>query len=316
LISPLRVSVAIPLFNEEEVFPELLRRLTAVLDRIPGGPHEIVFVDDGSVDGTFGKVAEAAAADSRIVGMSLSRNFGHQAALSAALDRASGDVVLVMDGDLQDPPELIPRFLEEQSHGFDVVYALRTGRKEGWILRGCYYIFYRIIAALSNVHLPLDAGDFALLSRPVVDRMNAIPERHRYLRGLRTWVGFRQTGIPVERSKRAAGRSRYSFGGLLRLAFDGIFAFSMAPLRAAALVGGLAVVAALLFSAYAVYVKFVLGKSPQGFTALILVITFFSGVQLLFLGVIGEYLGRVYEETKGRPRYIVQKTVGRAGNGS
>ncbi len=316
MIPPARVSVAIPLFNEEEVFPELLRRLTAVLDRIPGGPHEIVFVDDGSTDNTFERVTEAAAVDSRIVGLSFSRNFGHQAALSAALDKVSGDVVVVMDGDLQDPPELIPRFLEEQGRGFDVVYAKRTGRKEGWVLRSCYYIFYRMIAVLSNVRLPLDAGDFALLSRPVVDGMNAIPERHRYLRGLRTWVGFRQTGIPVERSKRAAGRPGYTFGRLLRLALDGIFAFSVAPLRAAAIVGGLAVAAALLFSAYTVYVKLVLGKSPQGFTALILVITFFSGVQLLFLGVVGEYVGRVYEETKGRPRYIVAKTVGRAGNGS
>jgi dolichol-phosphate mannosyltransferase len=306
-----RVSVAIPLYNEEEVFPDLLHRLKDVLDRIPGGPHEIVFVDDGSTDSTFERVAAGAAEDSRIVGLSFSRNFGHQAALSAALDRASGDVVVVMDGDLQDPPEMIPRFLEEHGRGFDVVYAQRTGRKEAWILRACYYIFYRMIAVLSNVRLPLDAGDFGLLSRRVVDRVNAIPERHRYLRGLRTWVGFQQTGIPVERSERAAGRSHYSFGRLLRLAFDGIFAFSMAPLRAAALLGGLAIAAALLYAAYAVYVRLVLGESPQGFTALILVITFFSGVQLLFLGVIGEYLGRVYEETKGRPRYIVGRTVGR-----
>jgi polyisoprenyl-phosphate glycosyltransferase len=311
-----RISLAIPLYNEEEVFPELLRRLTAVLDSIPGGPHEIVFVDDGSLDGTFEKVAAAAVEDARVVGLSLSRNFGHQAALSAALDRASGDVVIVMDGDLQDPPEVIPRFLEEHRRGFDVVYAQRASRKEGWILRACYYFFYRMIAVLSNVRLPLDSGDFALLSRRVVDGVVAIPERHRYLRGLRAWVGFRQIGVLVERSQRAAGRSQYTFGKLLRLAFDGIFAFSMAPLRAAAFLGGLAIAAALLFAGYAVYVKFVQGKSPPGFTALILIITFFSGIQLLFLGIIGEYLGRVYEETKGRPRYIVGRMVGRARDGS
>jgi dolichol-phosphate mannosyltransferase len=221
-----------------------------------------------------------------------------------------------MDGDLQDPPEVIPLFLEEHRRGFDVVYARRSSRKEGWILRGCYYLFYRMIAVLSNVRLPLDSGDFALLSRRVVDRVIAIPERHRYLRGLRAWVGFRQTGVPVERAQRVAGRSQYTFGKLLRLAFDGIFAFSMAPLRAAAVLGALAVGAAVLFAAYAVYVKVSLGRSPVGFTALILVITFFSGIQLLFLGIIGEYLGRVYEETKGRPRYIVGRTVGRARDGS
>lgn len=309
-----RVSVAISLFNEEEVFPRLIARLTAVLDAIPGGPHEIVLVDDGSSDRTFDLVAAAAARDPRILGLSLSRNFGHQAALSAALDRVSGDVVVVMDGDLQDPPEVIPRLLEKHRSGYDVVYAQRTGRKEGWVLRACYYVFYRMIAALSNVQLPLDAGDFGLLSRRVVENLRAIPEHHRYLRGLRGWVGFRQTGIPVERSERAAGVSRYTLRRLLRLAFDGLFAFSTAPLRAAAVLGFLTVAGALLFAAYAVYVKVVEGRSPQGFTALILVLTFFSGVQLLSLGVIGEYLARVYEETKGRPQYIVERTVGGAGN--
>lgn len=311
-----RVSVAVPLYNEEEVFPELLRRLLAVLDRLPNGPHEVVFVDDGSSDGTFQKIADAARDDPRIVGISLSRNFGHQAALSAALDHVSGGVVVVMDGDLQDPPEMIPTLLDELDRGYDVVYARRTGRKEGWFLRACYYVFYRMIAALSDVRLPLDAGDFAVLSRRVVDRVNSIPERHRYLRGLRTWVGFRQRGIPIERSERASGKSRYSFGKLLRLALDGIFAFSMAPLRAATALGALAIAAALVFAAYSVYVKLILGRSPQGFTALVLVITFFSGVQLLFLGVIGEYLGRVYEETKGRPHYVVGQRVGQVRNGS
>jgi dolichol-phosphate mannosyltransferase len=304
------------LYNEEEVFPELLRRLRAVLDVLPGGPHEVIFVDDGSSDGTFEKVAAAAAEDQRITGISLSRNFGHQAALSAALDHGSADVVIVMDGDLQDPPEEIPRFLQEYSRGFDVVFARRTDRKEPWILRACYYIFYRMIAALSDVRLPLDAGDFGLMSRRVVEKIRTIPEHHRYLRGLRTWVGFHQTGIPVERGERAAGRSRYTFGRLLRLAFDGIFAFSVAPLRAAAVLGFLTIAGALVFAAYAIYVRLVLGRSPPGFTALILVISLFSGVQLLFLGVIGEYLGRVYEETKGRPQYIVARTVGRTRSAS
>ena len=310
------VSVAIALHNEEEVFPELLRRLGAVLDTLPGGPHEIVFVDDGSTDATFDLVSAAASIDSRIVGLSLSRNFGHQAALSAALEATSGDAVVVMDGDLQDQPEEIPRFLDEFRQGFDVVYAKRIDRHEGIVLRLSYFVFYRMIATLADVRLPLDSGDFAVLSRRVVNRIVALPEHHRYLRGLRAWVGFSQTSIPVSRSPRAAGVPSYTFLKLLRLAFDGIFAFSVAPLRAAAILGFVASSLAVVYSVYAVYARIFVGESPRGFTALIVVITFFSGVQLLFLGVIGEYIGRVYEEAKGRPQYIVSRTVGAPRRGS
>lgn len=310
-----RVSVAIALHNEAEVFPELLRRLIAVLDALPGGPHEVVFVDDGSADATFELVVEASATDDRIIGVSLSRNFGHQAALSAALEATSGDVVVVMDGDLQDQPEEIPRFVDEHRKGFDVVYAQRIDRHEGMILRFSYFVFYRMIAVLADVRLPLDSGDFALMSRRVVDRIVAFPEHHRYLRGLRTWVGFSQMGIPVSRSPRAAGTPSYTFSKLVRLAFDGIFAFSVAPLRAASILGLIATSGAMLFAFYAVCARVFTGESPQGFTALILVITFFSGVQLLFLGLIGEYVGRVYEEAKGRPEFIVARTVGKTRSG-
>ncbi len=304
-----RVSVAVPLFNEEQVLPELISRVGAVLAVIPGGPHEMVFVDDGSSDRSFEILATAAAADPRIVALSLSRNFGHQAALSAALDHVTGDLVVVMDGDLQDSPEAIPRFIDEQRKGYDVVYAQRVQRKEPWVLRACYFLFYRLIARVSNVHLPLDAGDFALLSRKVVDHIRRIPEHHRYLRGLRAWVGFRQVGIPIERSARRLGRSKYGVIRLLRLGFDGIFAFSMAPLRAASVLGLVTIAGSLLFALYAVYVRLFLGKSPPGFTALIVAVTLLSGIQLLFLGVIGEYVGRVYEETKGRPNYVIERMV-------
>ncbi len=304
-----RVSVAVPLFNEEQVLPELISRVGAVLAVIPGGPHEMVFVDDGSSDRSFEILATAAAADPRIVALSLSRNFGHQAALSAALDHVTGDLVVVMDGDLQDSPETIPRFIDEQRKGYDVVYAQRVQRKEPWVLRACYFLFYRLIARVSNVHLPLDAGDFALLSRKVVDHIRRIPEHHRYLRGLRAWVGFRQVGIPIERSARRLGRSKYGVIRLLRLGFDGIFAFSMAPLRAASVLGLVTIAGSLLFALYAVYVRLFLGKSPPGFTALIVAVTLLSGIQLLFLGVIGEYVGRVYEETKGRPNYVIERMV-------
>jgi glycosyltransferase involved in cell wall biosynthesis len=304
-----RVTVAIALHDEEDVFEELFRRLVAVLDALPGGEHEIVLVDDGSSDRTFELVVEAAARDARVVGVRLARNFGHQAALTAALETATGDVVVTMDGDLQDRPEDIPRFLAEYEKGYDVVYAQRVQRKEARRYRAAYYAFYRLMSRLSETAVPVDSGDFALMSRRVVDELNHMPERHRYIRGLRTWVGFPQTAIPVERDARAAGTPSYSLTKLFRLAFDGIFAFSVAPLRAAWLFGALVSAAASVYALWAVFQRLFLGTSPQGFTALIVAVTFFAGVQLLFLGLIGEYLGRVYDESKARPHFVIADTV-------
>ncbi|HET7459425.1 MAG TPA: hypothetical protein VFJ74_17365, partial [Gemmatimonadaceae bacterium] len=193
--------------------------------------------------------------------------------------------------------------------GYDVVYARRVRRKEGPMLRLAYYVFYRFAARMADTPLPVDAGDFGLLSRRVVDQLRAAPERHRYLRGLRSWVGFRQTGVEVERDERFAGRSKYSARKLLRLAFDGIFAFSTLPLRAAAMLGAATVLLTSAFALYSLYAKIFLDRSPQGFTALILVVSFVSGVHLVFLGVIGEYVGRVYEEVKRRPPYVIGKVV-------
>ena len=304
------LSVAIPVHNEESVLPELLRRLQAVLNALPGGPHEMVFVDDGSTDRTYAMLEAAAQHDSRIVALSLSRNFGHQAAITAALDHVTGDAVVVMDGDLQDVPEVIPQFVEKFHQGYDVVYAKRVRRKEPWPLRLCYFVFYRLMARLSDIQLPLDSGDFGLMSRRVITQLRQMPEHHRYLRGLRTWVGFRQTGLEVERAERHSGRSKYNLMRLLKLAFDGIFAFSIVPIRAAALFGAFVMIPSFLFLVYSVYIRVVLGQSPQGFTALIVAITFLSGVILFFLGVIGEYVGRIYEELKARPQYIVLRKVG------
>jgi polyisoprenyl-phosphate glycosyltransferase len=309
--SAFRLSIAIPLHNEETVLPELLRRTLAALDQIAGGPHEVVFVDDGSTDRTFSLLEEAARQDSRIRAISLSRNFGHQAALTAALDHVSGDAAVVMDGDLQDIPEVIPQFVERYHQGYDVVYAQRVRRKEPWPLRLCYFIFYRMMATLSDVQLPLDSGDFGLMSRRVIDQLRRMPEHHRYLRGMRSWVGFRQTGLAVEREERHSGKSKYSLLRLLKLATDGIFAFSIVPIRAAALLGAAAISVSTVYVIHALYYRFILNKSPQGFTALIAAITFLSGVLLFFLGVIGEYVGRIYEETKGRPIYVVERVAGK-----
>ena len=304
-----RISVAIAVHNEEEVLPELSRRLVAVLDGMSGGPHEMVVVDDGSSDRTFDLIIEAAATDPRVVGVRLSRNFGHQAALTAALETATGDVVIAMDGDLQDRPEEIPRFVAEYEKGYDVVYAQRVRRKESLPFRAAYFLFYRLMSRLSEVEVPVDSGDFALLSRRVVDQINLLPERHRYIRGLRSWVGFPQTGIAVERDARAGGEPSYTLRKLFRLAFDGVFAFSVTPLRAAWVFGAGVSALASLYALWAVFQRFFLGTAPQGFTALIVAITFFAGVQLLFLGLIGEYLGRVYDEAKGRPNFVVTDVV-------
>lgn len=310
-----RVSLAIPVYNEEAVIPELLRRTRAAVDALPGGPHEIVLADDGSSDRTLELLEEAAREDDRLVIVALSRNFGHQTALTAAMDHVTGDVAILMDGDLQDPPEAVPTLLDAYQKGYDVVYVRRVNRKESWWLRLCYYFFYRLLAALSSTQLPLDSGDFGLISRRVIQEMRRMPEHHRYLRGLRTWVGFRQIGISIERSARHAGRPKYGPIKLLMLAFDGIFAFSIVPLRAAAIFGMIAIMLSGLFALYSVFVKFFL-HSPQGFTATIVIMTFLSGVNLFFLGVIGEYVGRVYEESKGRPHYVIGKVVRQRGAGN
>ena len=309
LPSDFRLSVAIPLFNEESVLFELHSRLSGVLDELGGGEHEIVFVDDGSTDATREILAGLVVADPRVKAVLLSRNFGHQAALSAAMDHVNGDAVVLMDGDLQDTPETIPRFIEQFLQGFDVVYAIRKKRKESLFLRTCYATAYWVIRKLSKLNLPEGTGDFALLSRRVVDQMKKLPERHRYLRGLRYWVGYAQTGIEVERDARHSGESKYNFSGLCRLAFDGIFSFSVKPLRAATGIGALAVVGSLTFAAYAIFSHLFLSASPQGFTALITVMTLLTGIQLLFLGIIGEYVGRVYEQVKFRPMYVVDEVL-------
>ena len=304
------LSVGIPIYNEQEVLPELVRRLQAVLDAIPGGPHEMVFVDDGSTDDSRRLLTQAARQDRRIRVISLSRNFGHQAALGAALDFARGDAVVLMDGDLQDEPEIIPELVRRYVAGADVVYTRRASRPEGRLLRLAYKLYYRIVASLAEVPMPLDSGDFSLLGPRVVAALRHLPERQRYLRGLRAWVGFTQVSVDVPRAPRAGGKPKYTTWRLMQLALDGICSFSIVPLRAATLTGLVAIALTFAFALYAVYKRVVVGSVPAGFTASLLVTTLMSGVELLFLGVIGEYLGRIYGETKGRPPYIVAEVVG------
>jgi polyisoprenyl-phosphate glycosyltransferase len=305
----IRVSVAAPAYNEVEILPDFVRRVDAVLDAIPGGPHQIVIVNDGSTDGTTELLEQRLRSRHQLVGITLSRNFGHQAALSAALDYAEGDVVVLMDSDLQDEPERIPEFLAQHRMGFDVVYAQRASRQESVLHRAAYALAYRMIARFSSVPLPIDAGDFGLMSRRVVDQVRHAPERQRYLRGLRAWAGFRQVGIPVHRAARPAGTTKYSWSKLFGLAFDGLFSFSVAPLRVAAILGACAILIAMAYAVFSIVAKLLMNSSPRGFTALVVVITFLSGTNLLFLGLLGEYMGRVYEEVKRRPIYIAARVV-------
>ena len=308
------ISVVIPLHNEQLVLPELLRRVAGVLDTMPGRPHEMIFVDDGSSDRTLEILEEATKTDPRIFVLVLSRNFGHQAALTAALDSVSGDVTIILDGDLQDPPEAIPALVAKFNEGYDVVYAQRRQRKEPLWLKLAFFLFYRLMSSMAETNLPLDAGDFGLMSHRVVSLLRRMPEHHRYLRGMRGWVGFRQVGIPIERSERYAGESKYGILKYLKLASDAIFSFSIIPIRAAALTGFCGLFISLLFAFYSVIAKIVFHQSPKGFTALLLVVTFLSGVLLLFLGIIGEYIGRIYEEVKSRPVYVLERTIGNAGS--
>ena len=304
-----KLSVGIPIHNEQEALPELLRRLQSVLDTIPGGPHEILFIDDGSTDQSRHLLADAAGRDCRIRVVALSHNFGHQAALGAAIDFARGDVIVLMDGDLQDEPEIIPELVRQYEAGADVVYTRRASRQEGMLLRIAYKLYYRIVTSVAEVPMPLDSGDFSLLAPRVVSALKRLPERQRYLRGLRAWVGFKQVSVDVGRARRAGGKPKYTTWRLVQLALDGICSFSVVPLRAATLTGLMTIALTFAFALYAVYKRIVDGAEPVGFTASLLVMTLMSGVELLFLGVIGEYLGRIYAETKGRPTYVVAEIL-------
>jgi dolichol-phosphate mannosyltransferase len=313
-----KVSIIVPCFNEEAVLPELFTRLGMVAGTW-GLDYEVVCVDDGSRDRTWELLKAQNQRDARWRALSFARNFGHQTAVSAGLSYAAGDAVVVIDADLEDPPEEIARLLAKWREGYDVVYAVRQKRKEGPFKRLCYWIFYRLMARLVAFEIPLDSGDFCLINRRVVDTINAMPERNRFVRGLRAWSGFRQTGVTYERAARFAGDSKYSPGKLVKLATDGLFSFSIVPLRMAtyfglgvsafAFFGVLFTLAQKIFSAQFARI----GLAPSaGFPTIVISILFLGGVQLICLGILGEYIGRVYEEVKGRPLWIVRDTAGLA----
>lgn len=304
------LTVVLPCHNEEPNLRPLLDRLLPVLDSLDLRAWELVFIDDGSTDGTAALLDDLAAAHPGVRAIHFSRNFGHQAALSAGLDAATGDAVVLMDADLQDPPEVIPRLVERWREGFDVVYAIRQKRKEGLAMRFAYATFYRSLRALADVDTPLDAGDFCLLDRRIVEIIRSLPERNRFLRGLRSWAGFRQTGVVYERDPRHAGDSKYGFSQLLELALSGYVGFSVAPLRLAGILGLAASALGLFLAAYTIVIRLSGVPAPSGWASVFAAVLFVGGVQLLVLGVIGEYLGRVYDEVRDRPLYVVRSRVG------
>lgn len=306
------LSIVVPLYNEEGNVATLLDRTTGIAGRLPGSPsYEIVLVDDGSRDGTVAAVREAMKQHPNVVLVKLSRNFGHQLASTAGLEIAAGDAVVLMDGDLQDPPELIEQFLAKWNEGFDVVYAIRRTRKgESAFKLWTAAMFYRTIRRLTKVSIPVDTGDFRLMSRRVVDALRASPERHRFLRGMVSWVGYNQTGVQYDRDERLSGTTKYPLTKMIRYAVDGITSFSDVPLRFASYFGF--AVSALAF----VYALVVIGSKllriyPPGYTpgwaSTIVAVVFLGGVQLISLGILGEYLGRIYDQVKGRPLYLVDR---------
>lgn len=304
-----RYSVVLPIFNESENLAELHQRLSAVMAAL-AEPYEIIFVDDGSQDDSAGLLRAMQARDPHVRVLRLSRNFGHQSAISAGIDHACGDAVIVMDADLQDPPEALPALLAAWRQGHDVVYAIRQERKENILKRSAYGLFYRLLHQVANVEIPIDAGDFCVLDRRVADVLRQMPERNRFIRGIRSWVGFSQIGVPYNRAARFAGQPKYSLFKLLRLAFDGFFSFSYVPLRLASLFGVFVSFLGFLLSVWTVYKRFTLPEFPSGFATIVVGMMFLGGIQLIALGVIGEYVGRIFDEVKQRPIYIIGERWG------
>jgi glycosyltransferase involved in cell wall biosynthesis len=312
------VSIVIPCYNEEDVLDQLFSRMDATISALRSKYNfEVICIDDGSRDSTWTKLQHQASLNETWKGLRFARNFGHQTAVSAGIYHTKGDVVIVMDADLQDPPEELHRFIDKWREGYEVVYAVRTRRKEGPLKRLCYWGFYRLLSKVSANPIPLDSGDFCVMDRKVVNVLRSMPERNRFVRGLRAWAGFRQIGVPYERQARAAGEVKYTVSKLMKLALDGLLSFSTLPLRLATYLGlwvsGAAIIGVLFTLLQRIFsesfTKIGFGPVP-GFATIVISILFLGGVQLLCIGILGEYLGRIYDEVKRRPQWVIAATVG------
>ena len=301
------ISIVVPLYNEEGNIAELVRRVAALAGSalLPTERYELVAVNDGSRDGTLAALRAAQRHVPQLTIVDLSRNFGHQIAATAGLDAAKGDAVILMDGDLQDPPELIGQFLEKWREGYDVVYATRKTRKgESPFKLFTAAVFYRTIRRLTNVSIPVDTGDFRLMSRRVVDALGQTREKHRFLRGLVSWVGYKQIGVEYERDARSSGQTKYPLSKMIKFAIDGITSFSEIPLRFATYLGFIISVCAFVYAVGVIIAHFY-GLNEPGYTSMMSVILFLGGVQLITIGIAGEYLGRIYDQVKARPLYLL-----------
>jgi len=304
------ISVIIPVYNSEPIQKELYKRLSAVLNSYKH-EYEVIYINDGSHDNSAQAIKEICLKDKKIKLIDFSRNFGHQAAICAGLKKAKGDIVAIIDDDLQDPPEVLPKFLDKLQDGYEVIYGIRKKRKENIFKRVIFYTFYRLLKLVSNYEIPYDSGDFCVMDRKIVDVINRFPESNKFLRGIRSWAGFRQTGIEYERHSRYAGKSQYSLRKYLHFAFDAIFSFSYLPLRIMAIVGFCAAGLSFIYGCY-IFISKLSGRIEHvpGFTTIFLAIIFIGGLVLISMGIIGEYIVRLYDEAKRRPHYIIKDEIG------
>lgn len=302
-----RYSIIIPMFNEEAVIQETYRRIKKVMGAT-GEPYELIFVNDGSTDNCAQMIEEYSYWDESVKLIDLSRNFGHQVAITAGMDYALGDAVVIIDADLQDPPELIPEMIAEWKQGYQVVYAKRIKRNgESLFKKWSASLFYRVLRYSTDISIPVDTGDFRLMDRRVCDELKRLPEKNRFVRGLVSWVGFRQKAIEYEREERLAGETKYPFRRMLKLSLDGITSFSYKPLKLAGVLGALLSVSGFLYLMYVLYLALFTDAAVKGWASMIGITLTFNGFVLLMLGILGEYVGRIYDESKGRPLYIVQE---------
>lgn len=307
---PIRFSVVIPVYNEEAVADECYARLTKVMQSLSEN-YELIFVDDGSRDNTNAIIAGFCAKDSHVRLVTFSRNFGHQAAISAGMDLSDGQAVIVIDADLQDPPEVIPEMVKKWQEGYDVVYGRRTRRKgESLFKKTTAKLFYRFLSAQTDVEIPVDTGDFRLIDRKVCDVLTSLTEKNRYVRGLVSFAGFRQTGVQYVRDERFAGKTKYPLKKMLNFAVDATTSFSKKPLKLAGYVGFFLSLASFVYLFITIYLKLFTNKTVSGWASILSVSLFFNGVALIMLGIIGEYIGRIYDEVKNRPLYIIKEKTG------
>jgi glycosyltransferase involved in cell wall biosynthesis len=303
----IRTSIVVPVYNEIEILEELYRRVAKVMDEL-GEACEFILVDDGSSDGSTEKILELEGRDDRVRPVIFARNFGHQIAITAGLDYSHGQAVVIMDADLQDPPEVIPKLIERWQDGYEVVYAVRTEREgETWFKRVTAALFYRLINRVTDVDIPLDTGDFRLLDRQVVDVLNSMRERHRFPRGMAAWIGFKQTGVEYRRAARFAGQTKYPFRKMLRLALNAITSFSYFPLQIATYLGFICAGLSAIAIPVVIALRLAGSQAFFGQASTLIAVLFLGGVQLISLGILGEYIGRLYDEAKGRPLYTVRR---------